>query len=326
MINKFLSVLPNQKALKNIVQQYKELVKYAQHWVVPQATPKTEPNKAEKKAVGTLMKYVNEGLSGLGKRRESGEIKSHDVLGFPVEHEGQRLGLSLPEWQDILYRAMAVTKDELEKIIADSEYLDVLGKAYQGRTLRVVRKGNYPIDLVMKITGRPVIKDIGSVGENSIYGKHFSRITNTPSGEEYMSPLEDTVNGEFYSKIPLVTEKGTIEGIHLVFCDGRVVEAEATRGLDALEHYVGLAEPKTEVEKKVYAIQNTAAELGIGINPVLNFEGTTGNPLIDEKNEGAHFAVGGNNFYGGKNPNSIGNMYVEHTDIILGKIDKMYVI
>jgi leucyl aminopeptidase (aminopeptidase T) len=221
---------------------------------------------------------------------------------------------------------MGVTKDELEREIKKTGYVKVLGEAYRGKTLRIVRKGNFPVNLTMKLLNRPIFKDVGKVGENAIFGRFFERITNIPPGELFMAPIEDSVNGEFYTKIPQVTERGTMEGVHVVFKNGRVVEASATKSEEALRYYTGLAKPETEAKKPVYEAQSTIAELGIGMNPVLDFEKITGNPLIDEKMKGIHIATGTNKMMGGVTPGAIGGIAVEHWDFIVGKIDEIVTI
>jgi aminopeptidase len=323
LLNELVTALPNRKSLNKIVNQYKTLVDFAQHWVVPYATPRAEPNKAEMKAVSVFNEVVNKGLSKLHEKREKGEIKSHDVIGFPVAHEAKRLGLSLSAWGPILYRAMGVTKAELEKEIEKTGYVNVLGKAYRGKVLKIVRKGNFPVNLTMKLKNRPIFKDVGKVGKNTIFGEYFERITNIPPGEIFTAPIENSVNGEFSTKIPQVTERGTMENVHVVFKKGRVVEATATKGEDALHYYTGLLRPESEAKKPVYEAQKTIAELGIGVNPVLDFERITGNPLIDEKMRGIHIATGTNKMMGGVTPGAIGGIAVEHWDFIVGKIDEI---
>ncbi len=327
LVNKLLGLLPGEKLLQKIVDQYRALVDYAEHWVVPYATPRMDPNEAERKAVKVFMDAANIGLSGLDGRIEKGEIKSRDIIGFPVAHEAKRLGLSISEWEKVLYRAMGVTKDEVEKEIEKSGYVKVLGQAYRGKTLKIVRRGEYPVKLTMRVKGRPIFKDIGRVGKNTIFGEFgIERITNIPPGELFMAPLENSVNGEFSTKIPQVTARGTMEGVHMVFKNGRVVEATATKGEDALAFYTGLAKAESKTEKLVYAAQNTIAELGIGMNPILDFEKTTGNPLIDEKMKGIHIATGKNKIMGGAIPGSIAGVAVDHWDFIVGKIDEMITI
>ena len=325
-INRLLAALPSRKSLEKIVNQYRALVGFAQHWVIPYATPHAEPNKAEREAVAVFTAVANKGLSGLDEKMASGEVKSRDVLGFPVAHEGKRLGLSLSEWEQILYRAMGVAKAEVEREIEKSGYMKVLGKAYRGKTLKVVRRGNYPVNLTMRLLNRPICKDVGRVGENTIYGKYFERTTNIPAGEIFTAPIEDSVNGEFYTEIPQVTEHGTMEGVHIVFKNGRVIEASATRNEEALHYYTGLAKPENEAKKRVYEGQNTIAELGIGMNPVLEFEKATGNGLIDEKMKGIHIATGTNKRLGGNTPGSIAGIAVEHKDFIVGKVEEIITI
>jgi aminopeptidase len=325
-LNKLMTALPNQKSLQKIVTQFKALVDFAKHWVVPYATPRGEPNKAEMEVVKVFNELASKGLSKLHEKRESGEIKSHDIIGFPVAHEAKRLGLSLSEWERVLFKAMGVTKGELEREIDKSGYVKALGQAHSGKTLRIIRKGNYPVDLKMELKSRSIFKDVGKVGQNAIFGEFFERITNIPAGELFMAPVENSVNGEFHTKIPQVTERGTMEGVHITFKNGRVAEATATKGEEALHYYTGLAKPETEAKKPVYEAQNTIAELGIGMNPVLDFEKTTGNPLIDEKMKGIHIATGTNKMMGGITPGAIGGISVEHWDFIVGKIDEIVAI
>jgi aminopeptidase len=322
-ISKLMSALPSRKSLELIVGQYKSLVDFAQHWVVPYATAHGEPNTKEKEAVAVFTGVVNKGLSKLDEKRERGEMKSVDVVGYPVAHEAERLGLSLSEWEPILYRAMGVTIGEIESEIDKTGYVNVLGEACRGKTLRIIRRGDFPVNLTMKLLNRPIFKDVGKVGENTINSKYFGRITNIPPGELCVAPIEDSVNGEFYTKIQQVTVRGTMEGVHIVFKNGRVVEATADKGEEALQYYAGLAKPETPAKKAVYEAQNTIAELGIGVNPVLDFERSTGNPLVDEKMRGIHLATGANKFLCGNTPTAIGGISVEHWDFIIGKIDEM---
>jgi aminopeptidase len=321
LLNKLLTALPNRRSLNKVVGQYKTLVDFAQHWVIPYATLRIEPNKAQRESERAFAEVANKGLVEFDEKLERGGIKSRDVIGFPVAHEAARLGLSLSEWEPMLYKAMAVTEDELEKEIERTGYVKELGKAYGGKTLRIVRRGNFPVNLTMKLRNRPVLKDVGKVGENTIYGKYFERTTNIPPGELFVAPIEDSVNGEFYTRLPRMDERGTIEGIHVVFRNGRVVEATATKNEEALHYYTGLAQPETEPTRRVYEAQNTIAELGIGLNPILDLEKVTGNTLIDEKIRGIHIATGTNRRMGGNTPGAIAGIAVEHTDFIVGKVD-----
>jgi aminopeptidase len=326
LLNRLLTALPNKRSLNKVVGQYKTLVDFAKHWVIPYATLRSEPNKSQRESGKAFAEVANKGLVEFDEKLESGGIKSRDVIGFPVAHEAKRLGLSLSEWEPMLYKAMAVTEDELEQEIERTGYVKVLGKAYEGKTLRIVRGGNFPVNLTMKLRNRPILKDVGKVGENTIYGKYFERTTNIPPGELFVAPNEDSVNGEFYTRLPRVDERGTMEGIHVVFRNGRVVEATATKNEEALHYYTGLAKPETESTKRVYEAQNTIAELGIGLNPVLDFEKVTGNTLIDEKMKGIHIATGTNRRMGGNTPGAIAGIAVEHTDFIVGKVDEIVAI
>jgi aminopeptidase len=326
LLNRLVTALPNRKSLQKIASQYKNLLDSVTHWIVPYATLQVEPTKAERETTTVYTEIYNKGLSKLDEKLLSGEMKSRDSIGFPVAHEAKRLGLSLSKWEQILYKAMSATKTEIEKEIEKTGYVKALGKAYRGKTLKIVRKGNFPVNLTMKLLNRPILKDVGKIGQNAIYGKFFERITNVPAGEIFTTPVEDSVNGEFYTRIPQVTEYGTMEGVHIVFKNGRVVQATATKGEEPLHYYTGLAKPEAETKKPVYEAQNTIAELGIGVNPILDFEKATGNVLIDEKMKGIHIATGTNRRMGGNTPGAIGGIAVEHWDFIVGKVDEIVTI
>jgi aminopeptidase len=321
LLNRLLTSLPNKRSLHKVEGQYRTLVDFARHWVIPYTTLSSEPDESQRESGKVFAETANKGLVKFDEKMEKGMIKSRDVIGFPVAHEAARLGLSLSEWTAMLYKAMAVTKEEIEEEIERTGLVKDLGKAYQGRALRVRRGGNYPVDLSMKLMNRPILKDVGRVGENTIYGKFFERTTNIPPGELFVAPIEDSVNGEFYTRLPKVDERGTIEEIHLVFKNGRVVEATAKKNEEALHYYVGLAKPENSSMKRAYEAQNTIAELGIGLNPVLDLEKVTGNTLIDEKMKGIHIATGTNKRMGGNTPGAVGGIAVEHTDFIVGKVD-----
>ena len=103
---------------------------------------------------------------------------------------------------------------------------------------------------------------------------------NFPSGEFFTGPVENSANGVIQFDIPASYDGRTIEGVRLVFREGKVVEASARQGQDYLLHMLD--------------IDNGARYLGefaFGNNPRVS-RGTK-NVLFDEKMGGTvHLALG----------------------------------
>ncbi len=59
---------------------------------------------------------------------------------------------------------------------------------------------------------------------------------NFPSGEIFTSPVENSANGVIQFDIPSTRDGRAVEGIRLVFRDGKVIEASAKQGEDYLLH------------------------------------------------------------------------------------------
>jgi aminopeptidase len=65
---------------------------------------------------------------------------------------------------------------------------------------------------------------------------------NFPSGEFFTGPVEDSVNGVVSFAIPATYDGRSVEGVRLVFKDGKVVEASARQGEDYLHRMLDLDE------------------------------------------------------------------------------------
>ena len=197
---------------------------------------------------------------------------------FPCPALAQEAGMATSEFEDFLYGA--VLRDWDEETRRMTRYAERFTRA---ETVRVVGPGT---DVTMSAAGREAIVDEGRL--------------NLPGGEFFFCPVEDSAEGEVsFSEFP--TEQGgtVVEGIRLVFRDGRVVEASARRGEQALVEALDTDEGSRSL-----------GELGIGCN-----EGITrhlNNTLFDEKMAGTvHFAIGaGYPFAGGLNVSAL------HWDIV----------
>ncbi len=103
---------------------------------------------------------------------------------------------------------------------------------------------------------------------------------NFPSGEFFTGPVEHSVNGVIQFDIPSTFDGRTVEGIRLVFSEGKVVEASAHRGQEFLEQMLNLD-----------AGARYVGEFAFGNNP--RVYRSIKNTLFDEKMGGTiHMALG----------------------------------
>jgi aminopeptidase len=121
-------------------------------------------------------------------------------------------------------------------------------------------------DLTLSIEGRVFINSDGK--------------RNFPSGEFFTGPIENSVNGTIQFDVPASQDGRAIEGVRLVFHDGKVVEARARQGQDYLERMLEIDEGARFV-----------GEFAFGNNP--GVVRATKNVLFDEKMGGTvHLALG----------------------------------
>ena len=103
---------------------------------------------------------------------------------------------------------------------------------------------------------------------------------NFPSGEFFTGPVENSAQGVIQFDIPASHDGRTIEGVRLVFREGKVVEASARQGQDYLEHML-----------EIDAGARYLGEFAFGNNP--RVKRGTRNVLFDEKMGGTvHLALG----------------------------------
>ena len=139
-------------------------------------------------------------------------------------------------------------------------YVDYLD---QVETLRFVARDT---DLTMRVGGRKWVNSDGH--------KNF------PSGEVFTGPLEDSVNGTVRYTFPTAHMGHEVDDVRLTFENGKVVQAEAARGLEFLNTLLGSD-----------AGARTLGEVAIGNN--YGVQQFTRNTLYDEKIGGTfHLALG----------------------------------
>ena len=131
------------------------------------------------------------------------------------------------------------------------------------RELRIEAQGT---DLTLRVDGRTWVNSDGR--------------RNMPSGEVFTGPLEDSANGTIRFTVPSSPRGVAVEDVELTFCDGEVVAARASRGLEYLERTLATD-----------AGARRLGELGIGTNA--GIDRAIGAILFDEKIGGTvHLALG----------------------------------
>ena len=203
---------------------------------------------------------------------------------FPTTALAQESDMSLGEYEEFVFEAMALNEDEpvrfwREKAEEQGRLIERLERASE------VRIVGPETDLTMSIEGRKFLN-----GD----GKH-----NMPCGEIFTGPVEDSVNGEIYFGVPVAVAGREVSGVRFRFEEGRVVEASAEKGEEYLRSMLDADEGARYL-----------GELGIGTN--FGIPRATKNILFDEKLGGTvHLAIGRSyEKTGGKNDSSV------HWDLI----------
>jgi len=205
----------------------------------------------------------------LAKRRweriAAGELRWCGVV-FPTAAHAQDAEMSVDEYEQFVFRACHVegTEDPVAHWNGVSDELnrraEVLGEA---REIRIVGPDT---DLRLGVEGRKWQPADGRY--------------NMPDGEVYTSPHEAATEGEIRFTFPALFRGREVEDIRLRFEGGKVVAAEAARGLEFLE---ALLEVDDGARRR--------GEVAFGLN--YEIDRFTNNTLFDEKIGGTmHVALG----------------------------------
>lgn len=203
---------------------------------------------------------------------------------YPTNAYAQEAGMSLLDFEKYFEEALFLTCDDpaakwRELGVTQSEFI----KRFSGaKNIHIVGDG---IDIEFSIADRKFINSDGK--------------QNMPSGEIYTSPVEASVSGIYTSNIPNTKYGSEIDGVRLVFSEGRVVEATASKGERLLNRLL-------KRDKGAEYL----GEFGIGCN--YGMTRYIRNILFDEKIGGSiHLAIGqGYEKAGGKNVSGV------HLDLI----------
>ena len=211
------------------------------------------------------------------RRTMAGEIPWVSCA-YPTEALAQDAGMTLAQFEDVLYGACLIDWDaEGERMARYAAQFDA------AEQVRIVGAGT---DLTLSLAGRTGEVDKGH--------------TNMPGGEFFFSPVEDSTEGVIeFSEFPSGYQGHTFAGVRLVFSGGVVVEASAAKN-EAMLHALL---DRDEGARRI-------GELGIGCNPGITRP--MRHVLFDEKIDGSvHVALGQSyEKVGGKNVSSI------HWDIV----------
>ncbi len=184
---------------------------------------------------------------------------------YPTQGAAQNAKMSLASYEDFLFRAMLLDKEDPAGAWkafsqAQQRYVDYLGGV---ETIRFVARDT---DISMRVGGRKWVNSDGH--------KNF------PSGEVFTGPWEDSVSGHVRYTFPTAHLGHEVDDVRLTFEGGRVVGAEAARGLEFLETMLDSDEGA-----------RTLGEVAIGTN--YGVQRYTRNTLYDEKIGGTfHLALG----------------------------------
>ena len=143
---------------------------------------------------------------------------------FPTNAQAQEADMSLTEFEDFVYRACHVDKeDPVAEWRKFSEMQQRLVDWLKGKEHVYVKGPNG--ELTLSIAGRTFINSDGR--------------RNMPSGEIFTGPVEDSANGWMRFTYPAIIQGREVEGIELHFENGCVVRATAKKNepflLDVLD-------------------------------------------------------------------------------------------
>src|SRR5947209_6825463 len=224
----------------------------------PKALSGVEPARVSKRRKSL------QGLSQAFRRREqAGNFRWSSTL-YPTTGYAQDAEMSLTDFEEFVFDVCFLNDPDPIACWQDlsqqqQRFVDWLHGRKQVHIL-----GEHT-DLTLSIANRTFINSDGK--------------RNFPSGEFFTGPVENSANGVIQFDIPSSYDGRTIEGVRLVFREGKVVEASARQGQDYLLHMLD--------------IDNGARYLGefaFGNNPRVSR--STKNVLFDEKMGGTvHLAL-----------------------------------
>jgi len=159
-------------------------------------------------------------------REQAGEFRWSLTL-YPTQSSAQDAHMSLMEFEEFVFSACFLNApDPIAKWQELSAQQQRLVDWLRGRKkVHILGNGT---DLTLSIEDRIFINSDGK--------------RNFPSGEFFTGPVENSANGVIQYEIPTPYDGHAVEGIRLVFKDGKVIEASARQGQEVLQHMLDLDE------------------------------------------------------------------------------------
>jgi aminopeptidase len=199
--------------------------------------------------------------------KRAAEGKLHWVgTQFPSQACAQDGEMSLAEYEDFVFSAGLLDRpDPVAAWKQISERQKRLVDFLNGKSEYHVKSAN-GTDVRMNLSGKTWINCDGH--------------ENFPDGEVFTGPVIDSVEGRIHFSFPAVHHGRECDGVQLVFKHGKVVDCQATKGLDFLTSMLDMD-----------GGSRFLGECAIGTN--YNIQRYTKNTLFDEKIGGTcHFALG----------------------------------
>jgi aminopeptidase len=198
------------------------------------------------------------------ERTAAGELRSVVTL-FPTSATAQDAEMSLTQYEDFVYRAGLLDRDDpVGEWEALGESLRRLA-AWLGEKseLRVVSEDT---DLTLRVDGRTWIPCDGK--------------ENFPDGEVFTGPVESSLEGTIRFTYPATFSGRMIKDVELTFRGGEVVEANASEGEEFLQEMLAMDEGARRAGEFAFGMNDAVPEF-------------TGHVLFDEKIGGTvHLALG----------------------------------
>ncbi len=229
-------------------------------------------------------------------------------IGFPIAHAAPAYGLSAAQLRHAFESAFRGAVSPVTKALCNYYRIKL-----QGSRIRIFDCNG--TDLRMERGSRPILMDDGYISDEDIAIGDVAG--NLPSGETFLSPIEESVTGRIvFERKNVIPDFGEVEGLVWDFKEGRIAGFDARKGRDRFAAFLDAHTGGKDV----------FAELGVGCN--IGAQYTGGIIIIDEKEawmdpmkesdpkpcdieDTIHTAIGGNTgTYGGKNSAS------NHWDVI----------
>ena len=198
------------------------------------------------------------------QRAADGDVR-WTLTEYPTQATAQEAEMSLPEWEDFVYGAGLLDRDDPadawrtfgDELARVATFLNGVSE------LRIVADGT---DLLLGFEGRRWIASRGH--------------ENFPDGEVFSGPVETKVDGTIRFSFPGVFQGRQVDDVRLRFEGGEVVEATAVRGEAFLREMLAMDDGARR-----------AGEFAFGLNDAI--QQFSRNILFDEKIGGTvHLALG----------------------------------